>query len=153
GVLGGYLKGVGGGRRELARNLRPECPPHGSRESRACRQVELVVMPHEHHAAAVERFSQLIQRVLDRRAVTVGRLLQLAERKRPVGAEENRFDRRGQLAQGCLGSMWIGPKRSFGRTLMMERRSSARTATNVTPASSRSSDSRISSSSSIGPSR
>src|SRR5258708_40168623 len=102
--------------------------------------MKLVVVPHEHHAAALQRFSQLVERMLHRGSIAVGRLLQLAQGKSAIGAEEDRFDRRRQVAQGSLGSMWIGPKRSFCRTLIAERRSSSRTATKVTTASRRSSD-------------
>src|SRR5260370_3399328 len=88
-----------------------------------------------------------------RHSIAVGRLLQLAEGESTIGAEENRFDRRRQVGQSCLGSMWIGPKRSFCRTLITERRRSSRTATNVTTASRRPSDSRILSTTSVGPPR
>src|SRR5260370_37132810 len=115
------------------------------------------MVPHQHDAAPYERLAQLIQGVLHGGLGAVCRLLQLTQRQRPVGAEQDGFDRRGQAAQvalfNCLGSIWIGPKRSFCRTLINDLRRSSSTATNVTTASSRSSDSRISSSSSIGPRR
>jgi hypothetical protein len=67
--------------------------------------MKVVMVPHEHHSAAMQRFAQLVERMLHSSSIAIGRLLQLAEGKGAVGAEENRFDRRRQVAQGCLGSM------------------------------------------------
>src|SRR6266566_740907 len=141
------------GSRELARDLGAKSPPHRCRKRRARGEVKLVVMAHQHDAPSVEGLAQLAQRVLDRGAIAVSRMLQLTQGEGSVGAEENRLDRRRERGQAlCLVSIRIGPNRSFCRTLISERRSSSSTATNVTTASSRSSDSRISSSSSMGPS-
>jgi hypothetical protein len=59
--------------------------------------VELVLMAHQHHASTVEGFAQFAEGVLDRRAVTVGGLLQLAKRERAIGGEKDRFYRRLQV--------------------------------------------------------
>src|SRR5713101_7678475 len=112
--------------------------------------MKLIMVPHEHHAAAVQRFAQLVKRMLYRRSIAVGRLLQLAEGESTIGAEENRFDRRRQVAQSCLGSMWIGPKRSCCGTVLTQGARCYTTATNVSTASRRSSDSRSSSGSAVG---
>src|SRR5690348_15951798 len=120
------------------------------------RQVDFVVVAHQHHAATFESVAQLLEGALDRIAVGLGRLLQLAHLQRSVGAEENRLERgRNVLAHaaGSFISTWIGPDLSFCRTRTAERRISSSTATKVTTASSLSSDSRMSSTSSIGPSR
>src|SRR5262245_45891693 len=110
-------------------------------------------MPHQHDAAAFERVTPLLERPLDGVAVRVRGLLQLAYLQRPVGAEEDRFEGRRRIghAAGARISTWIGPKRSFCLTLMTERRISSSTATKVTTASRRSTDSRINSTSSMGP--
>src|SRR5579859_3436018 len=114
--------------------------------------MQLVVVPHDHDAAAVERRAQLFKRVLDLVALAGGGVLQLTQLERTVGAEEDRLDGRRQIAcHAGLASMWIGPKRSFWRTVIKARRSSSRTATNVITASSLSSDSRMNWSSSRGP--
>src|SRR5260370_39873930 len=115
--------------------------------------MKLVMVRHAHHGAAIQHFAQLVQRLLHRRSIAVGRLLQLAKGKSPIGAEENRFDRSRQIAQGCLCSMWIGPNRSFCLTLIAERRRTSRTATNVTTASTRTSSSGVSSASANRPYR
>src|ERR1700674_287153 len=119
-------------------------------------------MPHEHHAAPLQRSLQLIEGLLDGGAVAAHCLLQLAQLQWSVGAEEDGFEHCGQVRHWAssrrrlrgtfLGSMWIGPKRSFWRTLIADRLRSSSTATKVTTASRRSSDSRISSTSSSGPS-
>src|SRR5258708_13865098 len=115
------------------------------------------MVPHQAHTVPLEPLAELVQGVLHRGLVAVSCLLQLTQRQRPVGAEQDGFERRGQAAQVALfdglGSIWIGPKRSFWRTLINDLRRSSSTATNVTTPSSRSSASRITSTSSIGPPR
>src|SRR2546427_4430111 len=158
--------------REAAGNLGPQSAAHCGGVLRSRGEMDLVVVAHEHHAATLERLAQLLEGAFDAVAVAVRRLLQLSNFQRTVGAEEDRFQRgrdtrgphelrgfavssRGppRQAAGSRISTWIGPNRSFCRTRISERRISSSTATNVTTASRRSSDSRISSMSSSGPCR
>src|SRR5207244_6656564 len=108
---------------------------------------------HQHDSAAFQRLAKLLERAFHAVAVAVGRLLQLADFQRAVGAEEDCLERRGNTVHeaGSRLSTWMGPNRSFCLTRTTDRRISSRSATNVTTASRRSSDSRISSINSIGP--
>src|SRR5258708_25052804 len=78
-------------RGELARNLRAQGAPDGARKLRAGREMNLVVVSHHHHTASFERSAKLVERLLDRGAVGVPRLLQLAKLEGPVRAEEDGF--------------------------------------------------------------
>src|SRR5207245_4456254 len=141
--------------REPARNLGSQRAAHRGRVLGSRRQMDLVVVAHEHHAAPLQRLAKLLESSFHAVAVAVGRLLQLADLQRAVGAEEDRLERGGNTghAAGSRLSTRMGPNRSFCLTRTTDRRISSRSATNVTTASRRSSDSRISSTSSMGPCR
>src|SRR6202140_3984677 len=118
--------------------------------------MDLVVVSHHPPPTPFERTAELVEGLLDRRTIGVSRLLQLPQLEGPVGAEQDRLEGGRDLTHrrvASVASTWIAPNRSFWRTTTRDLRSSSRTATNVTTASRRSSDSRISSTSSIGPLR
>src|SRR5437016_1994085 len=141
--------------RETARHLGSQGTSHRARVLGSGREVDLIVMAHQHHATALEGLSKLLQGAFDAVPVCVRRLLQLANLQRPVRAEEDRLQRGRNIVQaaGSRSSTWIGPNRSFCWTRITERRMTSSTATKVTTASRRSCDSRISSMSSSGPRR
>src|SRR5438445_909 len=78
-------------------------------------EMDLVVVPHQHHPAPFERLAEMLERSFYAVAVAVGCLLQLAKLQRTVGAEEDRFEcgRDIRHAGGSRISTWMGPNRSF----------------------------------------